>query len=58
MVALRNIVDFNIHSETSKLSEYIKNKNEDKVGKILSHNSKYIDNTSILNIAYMMRESA
>lgn len=53
---MQKLINFNPHPETSKLSEYIKNKTVNKTGEILTHNSNYIYNTSILNIALMMRE--
>ena len=53
----RKLLDFDIHPDTALLSTFLSEKNFVKSGEVLKHNSNYIYNTSILNIAYLMRDT-
>jgi len=48
------IVNFGKHPESNNLSSYIHDKNNVKVNEIISHNSKYLYESSLINIAKLM----
>ena len=45
------IINFYPHPETDRLKKYRKDKNFVKINEITEHNSKYYEDTSIINIA-------
>lgn len=48
------IVNLSEHSESNKISSYIHDKNHVKITEITSHNSKYLYESTLINIAKLM----
>ena len=52
----KRLINFRRHEHSNKLSEYKKNKDFSKVNEITQHNSKYLYETSILQIARLFKD--